>query len=402
MRITAVLLACFVFAGALPGADQPSGRSFQLLLTPKRLRRLQRDHERQTERWVNFERRVQSVPDSRERGWELALYYAITRDQARGREAIQWALAHRCEQRQLALILDWVGDLISQDDRQKLAAHTCLESGMQSRPFIQSSRDALFQQIARGENPSEEGDWKGIVTVLQRGQFRDPEALYAACELLIAVRTAEHVDLRENAAGFFSILPAEFLLALKPEDVQHPNWMAHVAALALVGLDPNMAGSQYLQGWVMEDQQMLREGPGVAYELLWADPYLPGIGYQNLDPWIYDPIGRLFARNNWGPNSCWIGVSTKGVEEEHCPPGWRSGVASFGHMTLIPMTQECVQVPDRRNDQTAVIWQMQPHQRIHFSADRQQVLAQADAAGIWRLPVNAEGKICLANAASRR
>jgi hypothetical protein len=400
LRITAVLLACLALAGALPA--QTSGHSFQLLLTPKRLRRLQRDRERQTDRWVNFETRIESVADSRERGWELALYYAVTHDQARGREAIQWAIAHRCEQRQVALVLDWVSELIGEDDRQKLAAHTCFDSGMRSTPFVQSSRNALFQQIARGENASEAGDWKAIVTVLERGQFRDPEALYAACELLLAVRTTEHVDLRENAAGFFSILPSEFLLSLRPEDVQHPNWMAHVAALALVGLDPNMTGSQYLQGWAMEEQQTVREGPGVAYELLWADPYLPGIGYQNLDPWVYDPIGRLFARNSWDVNACWIGISSKGVEEEHCPPGWRNRVNSFGHMTLIPMTQECVQVPDRGNDNAAVIWQLPARQAIRFASGKQQESAQADAAGMWRLPANAGGKICVANAASRR
>ena len=39
---------------------------------------------------------------------------------------------------------------------------------------------------------------------------------------------------------------------------------------------------------------MIREGPGVAYEFFWADPYLPGVGYQNLDPWVYDrPGGSL-------------------------------------------------------------------------------------------------------------
>jgi hypothetical protein len=31
------------------------------------------------------------VPESSERGFELALYYAVTRDEARGKEAIQWA-----------------------------------------------------------------------------------------------------------------------------------------------------------------------------------------------------------------------------------------------------------------------------------------------------------------------
>ncbi len=73
----------------------------------------------------------------------------------------------------------------------------------------------------------------------------------------------------------------------------------HVAALALVAIDPNLPASQFLQSWALEDTQTLREGPGVAYELLWADPYLPGVGYQNMEPWVYDDHGRLFARANW-------------------------------------------------------------------------------------------------------
>ena len=33
----------------------------------------------------------------------------------------------------------------------------------------------------------------------------------------------------------------------------------------------------------MEDPKMATDGPGVAYEFLWANPYLPGLGYHN---WI--------------------------------------------------------------------------------------------------------------------
>src|SRR5581483_11602842 len=98
----------------------------------------------------------QSVPDSPERGFELALYYAVTRDEARGREAIQWALAHRCEKRQVALVLDWCGSLANPDERAKLAEKStmtdCAQAGMAGTAFIPSMRDKLFLQIAAGED----------------------------------------------------------------------------------------------------------------------------------------------------------------------------------------------------------------------------------------------------------
>ena len=112
--------------GGGKGHGSGSGSYTRLLLTPKLLRRLQRDRQRQTVRWQNFEQRVETVPDSPERGFELALYYAITHDQQRGREAVQWAVAHPCERRQLDLALDWVGNEIPQEDQVRLKQAHCL------------------------------------------------------------------------------------------------------------------------------------------------------------------------------------------------------------------------------------------------------------------------------------
>ncbi len=146
----------------------------------------------------------------------------------------------------------------------------------------------------------------------------------------MAMRSLNRTDLRESDPHFFSLLPKEFLLSLQPDQVEHPDWMAHIAALALVTLDPNLENSQFLQGWAMEDSQMLRDGPGVAYEFLWADPYLPGVAYQNMDPWIYDPAGRLFARTDWEHDACWISVSPKWHNEQNCG----KSVTQFGTLTL--------------------------------------------------------------------
>ncbi|MGA8025970.1 MAG: hypothetical protein WB992_02415 [Bryobacteraceae bacterium] len=394
MRVTILV---FLAASAALGFGQDAGHSPQLLLTPQRLKRLQRDLERQTARWINFENRVQSVPDSAERGFELALYYAITHDERRGREAVEWALAHKCAERQVALVLDWCANLISAEERQTLGPD-CPFIGTGSPPLMSEVlRDHLFKLVALGENPgpAEMERWKAVMGDMKQRQFMDSRALYAAIELIDAARTTQHIDLREDDRQFFSILPTELLLSLKPSAVEHPDWMTHIAALALVSLDPNLEGSQYLQGWAIEDRQMLREGQGVAYELLWGDPYLPGVGYQNLDPWVYDETGRLFARSDWSPGACWVDISKDGVQDENCPGEWRREPVKFGRMTLIPMTQSCAMAPDRMNNEVAILWKLRPHQALSYVEKKMKESAEADAAGMWRLPGNVEGKVCV-------
>ncbi len=144
----------------------------------------------------------------------------------------------------------------------------------------------------------------------------------------------------------------------------------------------------------MEGQQTIHEGPGVAYEFLWANPYLPGIGYQNLDPWAYDAKGRLFARTNWDLNACWIAVSTNGVEEQNCAPGWRNVTQTFGHLTLIPATATCIDVPRLNVNEAAILWQFRPGETLVYREKKQRVEAHADPAGMLRVGRYFEGKIC--------
>jgi hypothetical protein len=340
------------------------GSSDDSLLTQQHLRRLRRDRDRQTERWLNFKARVESVPDSPQRGFELALYYAVTHDQQPGRNAVSWALTHPCDRDQFPPILDWCADLLSPEERQKLSA--C---------------------------PAQVGT--SVLSSLQNGALRDPQTLYAASEYLLRLRASHQPDPRSDNPQFFARLPIEFLLSLKPVQIDHPDWRTHIAALALIAVDPNLEGSQYLQSWAIEDRQMLREGPGVAYEFLWADPYLPGVGYENLDPWTYDPAGRLFARSNWNSDSCWIAISTHGIEEENCPAGWRDRPVQFGRMTLVPMIARCVDLPHTANNETLILWRMNPRAAVSYRESKLQHSAQADAAGLLRVSARGEGKACL-------
>ena len=397
MRLLLIALAVSHLFSRLAFPQDTAVQSPRLLLTTQRLRRLDRDRTRQTVRWVNFENRINTVPDSPERGFELALYYAVTHDEKRGREAVDWALAHECFPRQVALILDWCGELFTAEQKARLTPGCVMqEFGENEKPVSFLASEMLFAKVVRNEDTGAvRAKWKQILNELQQGAFTDSQTLYNTIEYLTIMRSLEHTDLRQDDPKFFSGLPVELLLSLKPNQVQHPDWMTHIAALALVALDPNLEASQFLQGWALEDSQILREGPGVAYELLWADPYLPGVGYANLDPWIYDSNGRLFARSSWNPDSCWIALSSNGVQKENCPPGWENAPSIFGHLTLVPVTSHCIDVPHRKNNNDSVVlWKLAPHQKVFFFSSERKESTAADAAGLWRTPENVEGHVC--------
>jgi hypothetical protein len=381
------IIVALLLAITAPAFSEPS----KLLLTPQRLRRLQRDRERQTDRWLNFEKRVQTVPDSPERGFELALYYAVSQDEQRGREAIKWALAHQCELRQIALVLDWTDALLSPQERQTLAAPVCsAKRGI----GMAGLRNMEFAAVAGGSGDGAGGDV--ISDAIVDSAVPEAPEMYAMIEYLDAVRTSRHVDLRRQDTVFFSDLPASFLLSMRPQELEHPSWMAHVAALALVTLDPNLESSQFLQAWAMEDRFTLRDGPGVAYEFLWANPYLPGVGYQNMEPWLYSQKGSLLARTDWTQQACWIHLSKSGAQDQNCPPDWKSKSMKFGRLTLVPMQQRCIESPASKNSDSVLLWSPKPSANLTYTEDGQQRSAPADASGLWRVPLNVSGKVCMA------
>jgi len=363
-----------------------------LLLSAQRLKRLKRDRQRQTPRWINFADRVENEPKSPERGFELALFYAVTGDESKGREAVDWAKTHPCEQRQLALIRDWCPTLVAQE----LPRTGCPGA---NDGTLAALRDQLFTNAAAGENTEAEveRDKQVLIEKLRAGNFEDPGELYAGFEYLSAARSVERTDLREEDSRFFTSLPVELLLNVKPNAVEHPDWQTHIAALALVSLDPNLDSSQFLQAWAIEDRQTIREGQGVAYEFLWADPYLPGVGYQNLDPWLYDDHrGMLVGRTNWSATACWIRITPGKLQDELCPEAWQSTPFTLGHLILVPKMEKCVKLPKRNGNETIVIWKLPPGANLNYNDGKTQQTTAADKSGMWRVPANATAQACTA------
>jgi hypothetical protein len=160
----------------------------------------------------------------------------------------------------------------------------------------------------------------------------------------------------------------------------------------------------------MEDARVLRQGEGVAYEYLWANPYLPGVSYYNLDPWSYDPESAvLYARSSWDLNACWIRLDASGIAEQNCPEGWREKPFAAGHLDLIPFHGGCFEVPGRPKEEspgdtaprTIMLWGLPPKARMTYKQEGKTISRLADNAGLFVVPENREERVCLAGAGDR-
>jgi hypothetical protein len=153
--------------------------------------------------------------------------------------------------------------------------------------------------------------------------------LVALVEILHAVRdNFNNLDLRRSAPSLFQDLPWTILLSYYPmpqpmgetlhfvpalkgapaPDPRQALW-ARVLALGLVAYDGAPKGSQFLQGFLLQDQFLLRDPVGAVYEFLWANPYQPGLSYHHAPLFFHSPsLGVLFLRSSWNPDATWAGL----------------------------------------------------------------------------------------------
>jgi hypothetical protein len=383
------LFPLFLLALAALGQDsQP-----HLLLTPKRLHRLKLDVERKTDRWINFEKRVKTVPDSPERGFELALYSAVAGNPGACKDAIAWGLAHAGEYRQKALIADWCAAGLSDPDRQNLLAYPA--GAVPGNPF-DSARDRMFIQIAQGNasRDSAREQWAKLLPSIQQDPRTCFPGLYALFEFLDVVDKNFRLDLRQDDAHLFENLPYIFLMSLHPSELEQPDWKIRASGLMMVNLDANLQASSFVQGWALEDPKMAREGTGVAYEFLWANPYLPGLGYYSMDLWTYDaPSGLLIARKSWEPKSCWVTIFHGNVTTLQCAPHLLENVTDFGKMTLRPMKQKCMEITAEGN-RTQILSGLKPGSSVVWEEDGKRISSAVDQSGLYLVSSTASGKVC--------
>src|ERR1700733_14535048 len=93
----------------------------RVCLTAQRLRLLKRERERESQRWRQFDLLVKGSANLPEPGFALALYYAVSGDDAAGKRAVEWALGKSDDLRQLALVYDWCQPILSPQQSAALA-----------------------------------------------------------------------------------------------------------------------------------------------------------------------------------------------------------------------------------------------------------------------------------------
>ena len=308
----------------------------RLLLTKQRLRLLQREKDRQSMRWLQFDSLVSGGAPMPEQGIAWALYYQVAKNQAAGRKAIEWAVDDKhSDARQLALIFDWCSPLMSKSQADRIAAklEKSLASGAQGDIAKQNGR--ALAAIALADRLPDQGEavLKGIVQQWWRaGLAKNPRAIprervYLLYEMMHAIRDNLKIDMREAAFEYFKTMPTDHLVGHYPSPFEAPEneyrvpvyvrdgepditdaVFSRAAELAMVAYDNNAADSQYLQGWLMQDRFLMRGGLGVVYEFMWANPYQPGLSYFQMPLVFHDAVsGHVFARSSWDENATWIG-----------------------------------------------------------------------------------------------
>ncbi len=325
----------------------------RLLLTPQRLRLLRRERERQSPRWEQFDALMSGATASAiqpaEPGFAWALYYQVAQQAAAAQKAIDWALGDAAEVpqasvlRQLALVFDWCAPAMTAAQSDRLAAK--IQTAL-AKPATdvrgQSSR--VLAAIALADRLPDQGNavlsgivqkwWRTqIVPQLAEGREALPrEQRYALYEMLHALRDNVKIDLRESAPAYFKQLPLAHITGNYPAPVVLPEnggseneflipvylhdgnpdpadaAMSRAAGLAMVAYDTNALESQLLQGWLMRDRFMMRGSLGAVYEFLWANPYQPGLNYDQIPLVFHQSVtGEVFARTSWDEDATWIG-----------------------------------------------------------------------------------------------
>jgi len=196
----------------------------RLLLTKSRLRLLQRERERVSMRWTQFDALITGGATMPEPGLAYSLYYRASGDRAAGRKAVDWALGNSgTDLRQLAIVFDWCGPLMSPTEVERLGAKIERAMAGSAGDLKRESARALAA-IAIADRLPDHGDavLRSIAEKWWRTSFLPNlttlprEHIYALFELLHAVRDNLKIELRDSALPFFKALPVDHLASHCP------------------------------------------------------------------------------------------------------------------------------------------------------------------------------------------
>jgi hypothetical protein len=312
----------------------------RLFLRPQRLRLLRRERERQSIRWMQLDSLVSGGAPMSEPGFSAALFFAVSGDKAAARKAADWAVRDGKDMRQLALVLDWCRDVLSEDERKVIAGRLAAGLATNGAGDVASVRDRVLAAIAIADydQPTTERTLQAVIENwwrertapgLRSGDIGFSQAdLYPLLEIIHTLRDSLSIDLRDDAPRYFASLPLWYLASFYPapyeaaaNEFRVPSWagagepdlrgaaLARAAGMAMVASDPNSNETQYAQGFLMQDRFIMRDTFGAPYEFLWANPYQPGLAYSLLPLVFYDAQrGALFVRSSWDEDARWFGI----------------------------------------------------------------------------------------------
>ncbi len=351
------LLSAAALIPALRASGQTAGpegfraytESPRLFLRQARLRLLRRERERRSLRWDQFEALWGGGAEFPEFGWTAALRYQLAQDEAAGRQAVAWATGRAgapgaslsdSVTRQLAIVADWCEPLLSAAD--KAAIYPRLQRAMASMPStLAEARTKTLAAIVLSEARQADSEkalrevyekfWLGtFVSGIHSGKLHVSNAdANALLELMHAFRDNLNFDLRDGLSKWYRDYGLTHILAHYPEpfpaseneyripadpqiDKRGPDVtkaaLSRAAELAMVAYDANAAETQLLQGFLMNDRFLMRGTLGITYELMWANPYQPGLSYYHVPLVAHDAVGgELFVRSSWEDDAQWLG-----------------------------------------------------------------------------------------------
>jgi hypothetical protein len=323
----------------------------RLWLDDGRLDRLRHEVQRDTERWRQLQTLSRGGAAFPEEPLWLALQFQAAGAKEPGRKAVEWALAKAgsaagfddpAELRLGAVVFDWCFELLSQQERERLAAPLGkaartiaagrgLEAGAVRSAVLAAVAIAdEWEQASQTLSELIDGRWRGeIQPALLQGKTPDRAAeLMAMLEMFHGVRHNLDLDLWSEADAVFRPLPRVEMLRYYPRPVETDSGFlrelaqpssvklkaetesvpARIAEMLLVAYESTLEEYQFLQGWIRHDAFVLRDAYGAVYEFIWINPYLPGLSFSNSPPVAHDNVrGRVFARQGWDEDDVWAG-----------------------------------------------------------------------------------------------
>jgi len=418
----------------------------RLFLRPARLKLLRRERDRQSLRWEQFDTLWNGNAPFPELGWAAALRYQIAQEDAAGRSAIAWALSPAATDiRQIALIVDWCGSLLSKPDQTVLLAKLRKATSGPAPKTIAEARDVAMAAIVLSESQPDLAE-KTLTAVFDnfwtanfiaairaaRARVPNPDAC-AMMELLHVVRDNVNYDLRDTFPLWFRDYPVIHLMAHYPapwpasenefripadREIQKSGpdlskaVLSRAAELSMVAFDSNSSETQLLQGFLMNDRFVMRGTYGIPYELMWANPYQPGLSYYHVPLAQHDEIGgQLFVRSTWEDDAAWIGffegqlqLFSEGTVSQVDPRVAHEPMDIEEATVFFARDAKQFRVPKRASDEAlddVFIVGLEPRRAYHIEVDGQEMVEeQSDPGGIVYLPglpAGAQVRLGLAN-----